>query len=713
MLLLGVLVATTLPVAAAGPVADLARGFKAFEAGAYREAARTLGNLPARLPRTRDHVLYLAAESAFYAGQPDRARGMFAELASDRGSRFAGAAPWRLADCLWAEGRKSDAVTVYRKLLEAPAPGGIDRAVARFRVAELAEAAEGQRLFRQIHIEHPAHPLSAEAARRAGPAGAAEPTPGDLPPPAADARGRLKRAALLADKKHLREALAELESLGNDLSPELAIERDFQMGMVKFKTRRDYPAAAALLLNVAPRLEGDRAGFAAFHGARALLRAGREDEAIAANLKVVERFPGTRWGIEAQFVAGWIDFNRGRYRESIPALETTLRRHGRSSFADDAAWYLALACHFQGRHDDALAALDEYAKLSGRDADAARRASYWRGRFLAARGRLADAREVWRELVRREPLSYYGLLARARLRKAGVKAGVDLPRVDRPLPAPARKALRDPAVLRAEELASAGLVADAAVDLQRSESDLEARLGRDQALAVLLDRYRHFRGFRRAWQLAETRGGAALQAAPVKTARTVWEAAHPRAWQPLVAKHSKKAGAPELFVYSIMHKESGFAPHVTSSADARGLLQLLPELGAELSARSRTPFFADDLYRPEVNIRLGALHLAELVKKYRGQWFLAAGAYNGGIKAMNRWLDQHGRRPLDEFVELVGFKESREYIKRVSAIHGRYAYLYTGKPPELPLAVNPRYSKDKARRPPPPPPPAEVEESEG
>jgi soluble lytic murein transglycosylase len=76
---------------------------------------------------------------------------------------------------------------------------------------------------------------------------------------------------------------------------------------------------------------------------------------------------------------------------------------------------------------------------------------------------------------------------------------------------------------------------------------------------------------------------------------------------------------------------------------------------------------------------------------FRGQIFLAAGAYNGGLRPMMRWLDQNGRRPLDEFVELVGFKQSREYIRRVTAIYAKYVYLYTGKPYELPLTVNAAY----------------------
>jgi outer membrane protein assembly factor BamD (BamD/ComL family) len=44
-------------------------------------------------------------------------------------------------------------------------------------------------------------------------------------------------------------------------------------------------------------------------------------------------------------MSGWLEYNRGRYRESIPAFEATLKNYGASAFADDAAWSLAFA-HF-------------------------------------------------------------------------------------------------------------------------------------------------------------------------------------------------------------------------------------------------------------------------------------------------------------------------------------------------------------------------------
>jgi soluble lytic murein transglycosylase len=687
---LAALLVTTLSLAAAAPIAELRRGHQEFQAGRYEKAARVLAPLASRLPRVRDYVLYLAAESEFYAGRPAAARAWWSELLEEADSRFAPLAPWRIADCLWAEGRKTEAATAYRRLIDKP-PAGVDPVVARFRLADLEAPAEAAGLFRQIHAEHPAHPLAAEAARRAPPGAAGDEGGAD------DPRTRLRRAARLVQGRRIEEAIAELEAIPRDLPAELKAERDFDLGMAKFRTRHDYLAASALLLDVAPRLEGERSAFAAFHGARALARAGRIDQAIDAAAAVVKRFPGSRWGAEAQFFAGWLEFNRGRYRESVAGLQRTFDRYRKSAFADDAAWYLALAYYFLRRYDEALASLGDHARLVGSDPDAVRRVSYWRGRFLWSKGNSAEGRKAWRDLVKDQPLSYYGLLARARLRQARETVRLRWPATDFKLPELARQARRDPAVLRADELAAAGLVTEAGIELQRSEGALDERLGRAQATTLLFERYGRCGAFRRGYQLADARGGEALQSAPRGSGRIIWEAFYPRAYRSAVERQARAARVPPLFVYAIMHKESGFGPTVTSPADARGLLQLLPSLGAELSAKLRRPFVPEDLFRPEVNIALGVRRLGSLLEMFDRQLFLAAGAYNGGIVAVKRWLDQHGQRPLDEFLELVGVNESREYMKRVTALHARYTYLYTGKVPELSLKV--KTSKRNRARP--------------
>ena len=105
------------------------------------------------------------------------------------------------------------------------------------------------------------------------------------------------------------------------------------------------------------------------------------------------------------------------------------------------------------------------------------------------------------------------------------------------------------------------------------------------------------------------------------------------------------------------------------------------------------PGYPDELFEPETNIRLGTAYLGGLYRRFGNQEAMAAGAYNAGAHAMMRWCDQWGSRPLDEFVELITYDQAREYIKRVLGIYARYRHLY-GQPLELPLTVNPHYSKE-------------------
>jgi len=683
---------------ARGPVAALARGFLALRAGDYHESARALDGLPHRLSRNRDYALYLLGESLFYDGSYAKARAAFSELAKLRSSRFAGIAPWRAADCQWMQGQRSEAAAAYRSLLSTRV-AGTDPAVARFRLAEFsAEAAasktgtaaqDARRLYLQVHLDFPSHPLAAESAKRAVALGTpAVATVTDLSP-----QERLRRAEKLADGREYQAALDELALLPAALPVDLAAERDFAIGMSKYKMRRDYAGAAALLQKVAPQLAGEKAAFAAFHGARALSRIERNDEAIADYRQVVERYPGSKWAAEAQFRSGWLEVNRGRFREALPGLQATLVRYPHSSFADDAAWYVALAHHLLGESTEALRALDQYERLSRKDSDAVLRVRYWRARFLAQAGLVDESRRQLRECVQRSRFGYYGLLAAARLREAGEKVTIEWPPSSSPAPEAHGKPARDPALERARELLAAGLDVEAGEELGRAEASVLQHMGKANGTTLLLEEYPRMRAFHRALRLAETHGASALASAPTGPARIFWQAAYPRGFRDMVEPLAAAASAPDLFVYAIMRKESSFLPHALSPSDARGLLQLIPATGQEIAKHLGVPLFTEELFDPEVNVRFGATYLGALLKRFGGQIALAAGAYNAGSHAMMRWCDQWGSRPLDEFVELVTYDQAREYIKRVLAVYAHYRLLY-GEPFELSLAVNPHYSKD-------------------
>ena len=689
------------PPKAAGktPLAELARGYAAYRAGDYATATRALSAASGHGLRVDDWAVYYLAESEFYEGKPAVARAHFERVARGKG-RPAELAPARIADCLWQEGDHAKAARAYAVVVKAAGKRAnpfVDVGVARFHLAEVAaehDAAAGRRQFLALAKDLPAHPLADEALRRAAPPVAVAPSatphaPADTLTP----EDRLRRAEMLTRDRHWDDALVELAKLPVDLTPAIATERDFQIGMTKFHMRRDYARAAELLLGAAPKLAGDKAAEAQFHGARALSRVDRDDEAIAGYKKVVEHYPRSRWAAEAQYLSGWLDYNRGRFRESLPGLQATLDHFGGSAFADDAAWCLAFAHLLLGDADAAFAGLARYAKMpaTGMTSDErAAQVAYWRARLHEKIGHKDEAAAGYRALLHDSPLSFYGLLAESRLREAKVhdaNAKLELPSKD-VADAPPAHAERDPAVARVLELLDAGMNVEAGDELRGSEKDILKRAGGDKAVPWLLGLYRRAGDYHRAYQLAESRGGGALAAAPTGAARTFWEAAYPRAYAELIEKYGPPAGNPDVLLYAIMRKESGFNPLDVSYADARGLLQMIPPTSARVAATAKLPFAPDELYDPETNVRLGAIYIGALFGKFGGQVPLAAGAYNAGPRAMAKWCEQHAQHPTDEFVELIAFAQTREYVKRVTALYAHYRYLYGPVPYQLPLALN-------------------------
>jgi len=687
-------------------VAELAKGYAAYRAGDYHAAIPLLRAAAGKDLRSKDWAQFVLAEAEFYDGSYKAAREDFEKVARAHG-RPAQMAAFRIADCLWMEGDRAKAAASYTKLAKTASARTGDVTLAKFRIAE--QTADKNRdaankLFLAIARDYPAHPLADEALRRLG-AGApalpqATPTPTPTPqttppstPPPSDLApvDRLKRADSLSKDRHWDEALAELAKLPATLPPDLAADRDYQIGMTKFRMRRDYPMAGTLLLGAVDHLSGEKAASAQFHGARALSRVDRDDEAIAGYRKLIAKWPQSRWAPEAQYLSGWLEYNRGRFKESIPAFQATLDKYGSSAFADDAAWSLAFANFLLGNAAEAAAGFDRYGRLppTGIASDEiALRVKYWRARLKEKAGQKDEAEASYRELAQRTPFSFYGLLARARLKQAGKPEPITLPVKKIPVETPS-KPLKEPSVARAMELIEAGMTAEAGEELEHNEKEILKHLGGDKALPWLIDLYRRADNYHRVYRLGESRGAGALGNDPLRDdgTRAMWEAAYPRAYQPLVDRFGPAANNPELFLYAIMRKESGFDPHNVSYADARGLLQMIPPTSTQVAASIGEPFFADQLYDPETNIRLGANYIGQLYAKFGREVQLTAGAYNGGPRMMTRWCEQNAKYPTDEFVELVAFPQTREYVKRVTAIYARYRYLYGATPYEIPLVL--------------------------
>ena len=140
------------------------------------------------------------------------------------------------------------------------------------------------------------------------------------------------------------------------------------------------------------------------------------------------------------------------------------------------------------------------------------------------------------------------------------------------------------------------------------------------------------------------------------------------------------AGEPEAaLLLGIARQESVFNPWVSSSAGAQGLLQLMPRT-AYLMARSLGLPYNRGLLTgdPNYNIRLGRHYMKTLLARYRGETALAVAAYNAGPQRVDEWLRLHGdprrgdRHDVIDWIELIPFDETRNYVERVLEGRGMY-----------------------------------------
>lgn len=134
----------------------------------------------------------------------------------------------------------------------------------------------------------------------------------------------------------------------------------------------------------------------------------------------------------------------------------------------------------------------------------------------------------------------------------------------------------------------------------------------------------------------------------------------------VIRQQASEKGVDAALLAAVIYSESKFSD-ATSSAGARGLMQITPEAAEEIERLSgATTFKLDDLSDPEINIRYGTFLLRELLDRYHGDEVAALAAYNAGPGNADKW----GGSDLN--VSDIPFPETRAYVEEV--LDKRQAY---------------------------------------
>ena len=140
------------------------------------------------------------------------------------------------------------------------------------------------------------------------------------------------------------------------------------------------------------------------------------------------------------------------------------------------------------------------------------------------------------------------------------------------------------------------------------------------------------------------------------------------------------------FILSIIRQESEFDLSANSHAGAKGLMQLMPFTAKLVSKQAKLPYSKSRLTSdPEYNINLGSHYIAGLILEYDGSYPFAVAGYNAGPKRVRYWKKinknpQKNKINYVDWIELIKFKETRNYVQRVLENYNVYRYILEKKP---------------------------------
>ncbi len=348
----------------------------------------------------------------------------------------------------------------------------------------------------------------------------------------------------------------------------------------------------------------------------------------------------------------------GAYR--IAAEHGGLGPSRRAEAEFHAGW---IALRYLTRPQIALAHFEESGRVAELTAAKAR-ADYWRGRAIEAGAYAHETAEEAYAAAAALPATYYGQLAAGRIGNEALHLpATEASDMDRVM------AQASPAGQLIQILLDADLKEFAhplAIEFARTApsaaqidviADLFVRLG--DAPAVL------------AIGRAATARGLPLEQHAFPTFGI------PR-YEPLPGSEDK------AMVYAIARQESAFNPRAVSSANARGLMQMLPSTAARTASRFKVPFSPDRLLSdPSYNAMLGAAHLGELMEDTKGSVVMAFASYNAGGHRVREWVQAFGdpRKPevdVVDWVERIPFYETRHYVQKIMENMQAYRARFAG-----------------------------------
>ncbi len=410
-------------------------------------------------------------------------------------------------------------------------------------------------------------------------------------------------------------------------------------------------------------------------------KSGQDSLAKQTFLELHQRYPGTVEASEGLATVIKMELSAGRIAEAQSRAQILYQSYAGGNYRDRGLWAVAWNAYERKDWQNAKLFFEELSK-GKTDLPTQARGLYWLARTYQNQGDNAQAQNYFKQASTRAPFSYYSFMALKKLKNSNEIS--EVPEVPNEWKKNATPSLQG----------ASGGEKEAAWNYHwnKAEALYRADMGKysNQELAAALDQNANQPA--NLFKILEASKKTEAYFLPVWLAQRYWDKVKdifattaeaedyrntfqfPFAYRSEVTRRAKEFSLSPYFVVGLMRQESAFQPWIVSSANAQGLMQMLP---ATARGRAKAAGISmGDLFDPEKNIELGSAELSFLLNRFGGNWVDAIAGYNAGPGRPPQWRAQFGGLAPDEYIEEIPFSETTLYVRLVLRNYWSYATLY-------------------------------------
>lgn len=399
---------------------------------------------------------------------------------------------------------------------------------------------------------------------------------------------------------------------------------------------------------------------------------------------LIRTYPENEWGLKGRYALGRIYESDQDISDAVESFLKIGEVNPVHPLAAESAWRAGWVEYKAGKYEKAR---DVFVSCMQRypDSDVFASALYWQGKCEEKLKHVEEEQKILRRLAEDYPWNFYGMMARKRMESSWEQVP------DRAVPSnkedgawesePIHAVPGSPLAFhldRAEELIRIGFTREANEEIEALQKQAAPNSRDLSYIAVLYEKNRNF--FQSLRWILKNRvcmSGRETNTACMK--RFLYPLAN---WE-AVQREAGKNGLDPFLALAVMRQESLFQPDIVSPADARGLMQIIPSTGRTIARRlGITNFDPDNLYDPGINITLGIKYLTDLMNRSDGDMVRVLCSYNAGETRSDQWWEQYKNLDVDERIESISFRETRDYVKKVLNHLEIYRRLYAGPSPD-------------------------------